>query len=51
MQFCSMNIKSFIMLTSGSIETASSLGYIIGAAVALFILCYLIYALFKPDKF
>ena len=29
----------------------SSLGYIIGAIIALFILGYLLYSLVKPEKF
>ena len=29
----------------------TSIGYIIGAVIALFILGYLLYSLVKPDKF
>jgi K+-transporting ATPase KdpF subunit len=32
-------------------EISSSLGYIAGAIIALFILGYLVYSLVKPEKF
>lgn len=51
MQFCTMNSTSMIMLTFGAMETTTSLGYVIGAVVAFLIFCYLVYSLFKADKF
>lgn len=38
----------FLLLTS---DVNSSVGYIIGAIIALFILGYLLYSLVKPEKF
>jgi len=48
-------ISSFIPLLAatqpGSHETISTSGYIVGAIVAVFILGYLVYTLFHPEKF
>lgn len=33
------------------IEMNNSIGYVIGAVIALFILGYLLYSLVKPEKF
>jgi K+-transporting ATPase KdpF subunit len=38
----------FLIITP---EINSSMGYIIGAVIALFILGYLLYSLVKPEKF
>jgi K+-transporting ATPase KdpF subunit len=44
-----MNAKAFLFLIIT--KTNLSTGYVIGAAIALFIFGYLIYALIKPEKF
>ena len=47
---CDMN--AIILLTTSQIFGANnSTGYVIGAVIALLILGYLLYALFKPEKF
>jgi len=40
-----------LLAVSKSIDMNSSLGYITGALIALFILGYLLYSLFKPENF
>lgn len=42
---------TILLNTSKPIEIATSLGYLIGVLVALFVFAYLIYALVKPEKF
>jgi K+-transporting ATPase KdpF subunit len=42
---------SILLVTSETIETSSSAGYVVGAIIALFILGYLMYILIKPEKF
>jgi K+-transporting ATPase KdpF subunit len=37
--------------TLAPIEPGNTLGYVIGAVIALFILGYLIYSLINPEKF
>jgi len=32
-------------------DNSSGYGYLMGAAIGLFIFVYLVYALFKPEKF
>jgi len=45
-------MNATILLTStGSVETNTITGYVIGAVIALFILGYLLYSLVKPEKF
>jgi K+-transporting ATPase KdpF subunit len=39
------------LVTSKPFEMNSSIGYIIGALIALFILGYLLFSLVKPEKF
>ena len=40
-----------IFLMVSTTETSSTIGYIIGAIIAVAILGYLIYSLIKPEKF
>jgi K+-transporting ATPase KdpF subunit len=40
-----------LMSTSDPVEVSSTLGYLIGAVIALLILVYLLYSLIKPEKF
>jgi len=40
-----------LMNTSSPVEVSTSLGYLIGAVIALLILVYLLYSLIKPEKF
>jgi len=40
-----------LLVSSESIESDLSSGYIIGALIALLILGYLVYTLVKPEKF
>ena len=40
-----------LLTTSKSIEMSNFVGYVIGAAIALLILGYLLYALIKFEKF
>ena len=42
---------TILMNTSGPVEVSNSLGYLIGAVIALLILVYLLYSLIKPEKF
>jgi K+-transporting ATPase KdpF subunit len=42
---------SIFLTVSGPIEIATSLGYLFGALVALFVFAFLIYTLIKPEKF
>jgi K+-transporting ATPase KdpF subunit len=42
---------TILMATSNSIEMNIAISYVIGAAIALFILGYLLYSLAKPEKF
>ncbi|MDD4603602.1 MAG: K(+)-transporting ATPase subunit F [Bacteroidales bacterium] len=42
-------MNAIILLVTHEISSAP--GYIIGAAISLFIFGYLIYSLIKPDKF
>ena len=42
---------TILMNTSGPVEVSTTLGYEIGAAIALLILVYLLYSLIKPEKF
>jgi K+-transporting ATPase KdpF subunit len=51
MQFCTMITISFLIHISKPMETNTSLGYAIAAVVAFLIFCYLVYSLFKADKF
>jgi K+-transporting ATPase KdpF subunit len=45
-----MNATIFAVATN-PVEINNSFEYIIGAIIALVILCYLIYSLVKPEKF
>jgi K+-transporting ATPase KdpF subunit len=40
-----------LMNTSSPVEVSTTLGYFIGAIIALLILVYLMYSLIKPEKF
>ena len=42
---------TILMNTSSPVEVATSIGYEIGAVIALLILVYLLYSLIKPEKF
>jgi K+-transporting ATPase KdpF subunit len=42
---------TILLTTTQALEASTSTGYIIGAIIALFILGYLLYSLFKPEKF
>ena len=45
-------MNAIILLTTPNpVQMDESMGYEIGAAIALFILIYLLYALIKPEKF
>lgn len=45
-------MNATILLNSSSpVEVSTSLGYLIGAVIALLILVYLLYSLIKPEKF
>jgi K+-transporting ATPase KdpF subunit len=44
-------MNATILLTAQTLEASTSTGYIIGAVIALFIFGYLLYSLFKPEKF
>jgi len=45
-----MNL-TVLILTSNTFEMNNRTGYIIGAAIALVILGYLLYSLVKPERF
>jgi K+-transporting ATPase KdpF subunit len=42
---------TILLTTSNSSGMNNSAGYVIGAIIALFILGYLVFSLFKPEKF
>ncbi len=42
---------TILLTTNTPVEINNSLGYVIGAIIALFILVYLFYSLIKPEKF
>jgi len=42
---------TILMNTSSPVEVSTTLGYLIGAIIALLILIYLMYSLIKPEKF
>lgn len=42
---------TILLTTSRYFETNISMGYILGALIALLILGYLLYTLIKPEKF
>ncbi len=42
---------TILLITSTSVETATTTGYEIGAVIALLILVYLLYSLAKPENF
>ena len=42
---------TILMNTSSPVEVSTTLGYLIGAIIALLILVYLMYSLIKPEKF
>ncbi len=42
---------TILLFKSQPFEINTSIGYVIGAVIALFILGYLIYSLIKPEKF
>jgi len=42
---------TILMNTSSPVEVSTSLGYLIGAVIALLILVYLLYSLINPEKF
>jgi K+-transporting ATPase KdpF subunit len=45
-------MKSTILMNMSSpVEVTTTLGYEIGAVIALLILVYLLYSLIKPEKF
>jgi hypothetical protein len=44
-------MKAIILVVTESVEISSSATYLIGLYISLFILCYLIYSLVKPEKF
>jgi K+-transporting ATPase KdpF subunit len=45
-------MNATILLTATqTLEASTTTGYTIGAVIALFILGYLVYSLFKPEKF
>ena len=46
-----MIMNATVILETGTVETASSDGYLIGILIAFFILGYLFYSLAKPGKF
>jgi K+-transporting ATPase KdpF subunit len=47
------SLMSFTVLTVNSDKTISNgtTSYLVGGIIALFIMCYLIYTLFRPEKF
>ena len=42
---------TILMNASSPVEVSTTLGYVIGAVIALLILVYLLYSLIKPEKF
>jgi hypothetical protein len=42
---------TILLITANSNGINSDAGYLVGALLALAILCFLLYALVKPDKF
>ncbi|MCX6238472.1 MAG: K(+)-transporting ATPase subunit F [Bacteroidia bacterium] len=42
---------TILMNASSPVEVSTGLGYLIGAAIALLILVYLLYSLIKPERF
>jgi K+-transporting ATPase KdpF subunit len=46
-----INMNAIIFISKGLCKIDTSSGYLIGILVSLFIFCYLIYSLLKPDKF
>jgi K+-transporting ATPase KdpF subunit len=42
---------TILLATTEPVEINNSVGYVIGAIIALFILGYLLYSLIKPEKF
>jgi len=42
---------TILMNTTSPVEVSTTLGYLIGAIIALLILIYLMYSLIKPEKF
>jgi K+-transporting ATPase KdpF subunit len=42
---------AIVLSTSSTFETTSVTGYGVGAIIALLLLAYLFYSLFKPEKF
>jgi len=42
---------TILMNASSPVEVSTSLGYVIGAVIALLIMAYLFYSLIKPEKF
>jgi K+-transporting ATPase KdpF subunit len=42
---------TILMNASSPVEVSSTLGYLIGAVIALLIMAYLFYSLIKPEKF
>ncbi|NOU16196.1 MAG: K(+)-transporting ATPase subunit F [Bacteroidales bacterium] len=42
---------TILLTTTQTFGANNSTGYVIGAVIALFILGYLFYSLFKPEKF
>jgi len=42
---------TILMTTSSPVEVSSTLGYVIGAVIAVLIMVYLLYSLIKPEKF
>ena len=42
---------TILMTASSPVEVSSTLGYVIGAVIAVLIMVYLLYSLIKPEKF
>jgi len=42
---------TIVLAVTRPIEVSTSAGYIAGAVIAVFILAYLLYSLYKPGKF
>lgn len=42
---------TILLAIAKPVEMNNSIGYVIGATIALFILAYLLYSLVKPEKF
>jgi hypothetical protein len=42
---------AILLSASNAVEISTSIGYLSGVLVALFVLAYLIYTLAKPEKF